>query len=411
MQILFLSRWYPYPANNGSKLRIWNLLRALGRRHTVTLVSFVDPAEGTPDLEGLRGIVSEVHTVPWREFDPGSLRALVGFFALAPRWMVDTFSPQMAETIRRVLHSQKYDLVIASQVVMGAYAGHFENVPAILEEVELGVYFQKQERAVSAFRKIRHSLTLFKLRLYLRNLLKRFSGYTVVSEREKGLLEGMVSGSERVRIIPNCVELEDYRDIRMPKRENSLIYAGSFRYDVNYEAMQWFVGEVFPRILAEIPTAQLTITGDPAGKRIEPRTHVMQVGLVPDVRPVVASSMISLAPLQTGGGTRLKILEAMALRSPVVSTSKGAEGLEVRAGEHLLVADSPQDFAAAVIRLLKDETLRESITEAGYRLVEEKYSWQKALIFFLKWIETIPTGSLSGISQLETRHVDDDEKN
>lgn len=410
MRILFLSRWYPYPANNGSKLRIWNLLRALGRRHEVTLLSFADPAEGAPDPEGLRGIVAEVHTVPWREFDPHSPRALLGFFGLAPRWLADTFSPQMAAILRQTLRSQKYDLVIASQVVMGAYARYFADVPAVLEEVELGVYFQRQEHAENAIKKLRHGLTLVKLRLYLKVLLQKFSGYTVVSGREKQLLESMISAGERVRVIPNCVELEDYRDIPTVKMENSLIYAGSFRYDVNYEAMAWFAGEVLPRILATVPTAQLTITGDPAGKRIQPQAHVRQVGLVPDVRPWVASSTVSLAPLQTGGGTRLKILEAMALHSPVVSTSKGAEGLEVRAGEHLLIADAPQDFADAVIRLLQDASLRASLAEAGYRLVEEKYNWQKALIPFLDWIEAIPQMQRSsGVpSTLRRRH---DEEN
>ncbi len=408
MRILFLSRWYPYPANNGSKLRIWNLLRALGQRHAVTLISFIDPAEGQPDLNGLQEWVREVHTVAWREFDPGSPRALLGFFALAPRWIVDTFSPQMAERIRQTLRSQKYDLVIASQVIMGAYARYFEDVPAILEEVELGVYFQQQDRASNPFQKFRRSLTVLKLRVYLKTLLRRFSGYTVVSEPEKKLLESILLDSEQIRVIPNCVELDDYRDVPLTKNENSLIYTGSFRYYVNYEAMQWFAQEVFPLILMEIPSAQLTITGDPAGKRVEPAAQIHLVGLVPDVRPLVASARVSLAPIQTGGGTRLKILEAMALRSPVVSTTKGAEGLAVRAGEHLLVADRPQDFADAVLQLLKDESLRKTIAEAGYRLVEEKYNWRKVLIPFMAWIESIsPARSRSGSRQNARRRRDE----
>lgn len=407
MRILFLSRWYPYPPNNGSKLRIWNLLRALGQRYEVTLVSFTDPAEEAPDVASLKDIIREVYTVPWREFNSGSLRALLGFFSPEPRWMVDTYSRPMADTISQVLASQKYDLVIASQLIMGSYAASFSGVPALLEEVELGVYFQKQQQASNFLKKIRHSLTLIKLKSYLRNLLQHFCGYTVVSEQERRLLNAITASDAHVRVIPNCIDLDNYKDVQASVKKDSLIYTGSFRYNANYEAMEWFTHEVFPRILAVIPTAQLVITGDSAGKSIGPDPHISQVGLVPDIRPWIASSMVSLAPLQTGGGTRLKILEAMALHSPVVATSKGAEGLDARSGEHFLVADSPQDFADAVIRLLKDEAFRASITQAAYRLVEERYNWQNVLLLFIELIEEIARNGHYGESLSTVRRIDD----
>src|SRR3989304_6090235 len=139
--------------------------------------------------------------------------------------------------------------------------------------------------------------------------------------------------------------------------------------------MVWFLEEVYPLIQAQVPDLSLTITGDHADLPLPPASNVTLTGVVDDIRPLIASSSVSLVPLQAGGGTRLKILEAMALGVPVVSTLKGAEGLEIRSGEHLLIADTPEAFAENVIRVLRDPALRKGITDRARRMVEEKYDW------------------------------------
>ena len=184
-------------------------------------------------------------------------------------------------------------------------------------------------------------------------------------------------------MIPNCVNIADYDAFKEERKPASLIYTGSFGYGPNYEAMLWFIGDVYPYILAEIPEVQLTITGEHLDKPLPNPNGTKLTGFVPDVRPYIARSLISIAPLQSGGGTRLKILEAMALNTPVVATSKGAEGIDVKNGEHILIADSPQDFAEAVIKLLQAPELGTYIANNAYGLVQDKYDWEKVLPQFM----------------------------
>ncbi len=389
MRILFLSAWFPYPPNNGSKLRIYNLLRGLAEHHEVTLLSFADQSDVDPNAPALRFLVRDLHVIPWKPFTPNSWRARFGFLSLTPRAVVDTYSPEMASQIERTLSDSDYDVIIASQMGTAAYGHLFQNVPALFEEVEITVLFEQFSRAPSPWRRFRYGLTWAKHRRYLARLLRHFQACTVVSEQERKLLSRAVPDHPPIEIIPNGVNLNDYRNIHEEPEPNTLIFTGAFTYSANHDAMTWFVGQVYPLIQAQVPDVHLYITGNHADKPLPPADGVTRTGYVDDVRPLVARSWISLAPLRVGGGTRLKILEAMALRTPVVATSKGAEGLDVQDGEHLLIADTPQAFADAVIRLLKDPALRQRLTDNAYQLVREKYDWAVIMPRFLHLIEQV----------------------
>ncbi|MCK6538990.1 MAG: glycosyltransferase [Anaerolineales bacterium] len=389
MKILFLSRWFPYPTNNGSKIRIYNLLRGLSQLHDVTLLSFVDQPEASPEAPEAREICSKVKVVPWREFDPGNIRARLALFNLKPRSIVDTFSPEMAGAITETLREEQYDLIIASQLQMAAYHPYFRNVPAIFEEFEIGLFHDRAFSADGRMR-FRHALTWFKLRLYLSQLLGSFRSCTVVSERERQLLaRNFPRFAGAVEVIPNGLNVEEYNNVKVEKKPNTLIFTGSFKYNANYEAMSWFVGEVFPLILEKTPDAHLIVTGDHANLPLPSSRNIALAGFVEDVKPLIASSMVSLAPLLSGGGTRLKILEAMALGTPVVATSKGAEGLDAMDGEHLLLADSPAQFADCVIRLLTDEKLRRRLAGNASLLVEAKYNWGRAFADYSRLMKEV----------------------
>lgn len=376
MKILFLSRWFPYPANNGSKLRIYNLLRGLEARHDVTLLSFSDQLKPDGTNEALRvgSLSMAVRVIQWREFNPNSARSQWGFLSLKPRSLVDTFSPEMAETISTLLQGQRFDLIIASQLPMAAYASYFGDTPAIFDELEIGLNLPEMNRAGSWTDRFRRRATWFKQRTYLSRLLRKFRAVTVVSEKERELAKRNFPSARRVVVIPNCLNLDEYRSARAETKPNTLIFTGSFRYRVNFEAMEWFVGKVFPLVLEKAPSAQLIVTGDHAGMLLPSLQNVTLAGYVDDIHSLITSSTVALAPLWSGGGTRLKILEALALGTPVVSTSKGAEGLDIEPGKNALVADDPIEFANAVIRLLEEPNLRRRLSEAGRKLVRERYS-------------------------------------
>ncbi|MDT8304977.1 MAG: glycosyltransferase [Anaerolineae bacterium] len=378
-RLLFLSRWYPYPADNGSKLRIYSLLRGLSREYRLTLLSYASEASTPPEPGPLSAICDEVRTVPYRPFDPSSRRARLGFLSLTPRSVLDTYSAEMEALIRDTLRNGNTDLVVASQIDMAVYSRAFGDTPAVFEELEAGVLHDQFRHAPALRQRMRHGLTWAKYRYYLRRLLHDYALCTVVSGEEQQLLARAVPDFQRVAVIPNCIEVASYRPFARDPQPNTLIFTGSLTYAPNYEAMRWFVAKVLPLVRAAILDVRLTITGDPGNRALPLADGVTLTGFVPDVRPLVAGAWASLAPIHQGGGTRLKILEAMALGTPVVATSKGAEGLDVTDGEHLLLGDSAEAFAGAVIRLLQDQGLRAQLAKRAQVLVGERYDWAKSM--------------------------------
>ena len=388
-RLLFLSRWFPYPPDNGSKLRIFNLLRGLSREHEVTLLSFASRPAIALDRSGLAKICHDVQVVPWKPYQPDSLRARLGFLNPKPRSVIDTFSPEMEARIGHCVAGGKVDAVIASQIDMAVYAPAFAQLPALFEEVEVGVLYEQFTQAPSLSDRMRYGLTWAKHRRFLSRLVQHFEACTVVSEPERKLLQRVASDVERVELIPNCINLDDYAHIHANPEPNTLIFTGAFTYRANYEAMLWFLERVFPRIEEVVPEVRLAITGDHANLPLPDAPNVTLTGFVDDVHSLIASSWISLAPIHEGGGTRLKILEAMALRTPVVSTSKGAEGLAVRDGHHLLLADTPETFARAVIHLLQEPASRIRLAQNAFQLVQEQYNWPIVLPRFLRLVRDV----------------------
>ncbi|MFW6116436.1 MAG: glycosyltransferase family 4 protein, partial [bacterium] len=181
-------------------------------------------------------------------------------------------------------------------------------------------------------------------------------------------------------LVPNGVDLEtNSGDFGAPEPD-TLIYPGALTYSANFDAMEFFLQDVFPLVKSQRPNAKLRITGRYDGaptERLPLGDGVELTGYLDDIRPTVGQTWACVVPLRTGGGTRLKILEAMALGTPVVSTAKGAEGLRVSPGEDILIANEPAEFAAHVLRLLDDEALREKLVANGRNLVEARYRWDR----------------------------------
>ncbi|MBE2225427.1 MAG: glycosyltransferase, partial [Anaerolineae bacterium] len=375
-----------YPTNNGSKLRIYNLLRGLAQTHQITLLAFAEQSN-TDLVPQLMSICKEVRTVPWREFDPDSLKARFGLLSRMPRSVIDTYSLEMEQQIEQVLEDEDYDLIIASQWSMAGYSSCFRGIPALFEEVEVGLHYQFYTQAKTFQQRLRYGLSWTKHKNYIARLLQDFSACTVVSTEEKKLLNKISPHFNPIEIIPNCIFLDDYQTDTTEAKPNTLIFTGPFSYHANYEAMVWFLGKVYPLILAQVPDVELTITGDSLGKPLPEIDNVNLVGFVDDIQSLITSSWISIVPLQIGGGTRLKILEAMALHTPVVSTTKGAEGLDCKPGENILIADEPIDFANAILTLLKTPNLRNSLVENAYQLVSENYNWSNVMPRFLDLVE------------------------
>lgn len=388
MRILFLSPWFPYPSDNGSRLRIFNLIRGLEHHHEITLVSFAEKLPNGP-VQALEEICKSIHVLPKTEYNQYSARALLGFLNRKPRVLVDRYLEEMDRRIQDEINNGNHDLIIASEIYMADYLDSACDIPAVFDDVEVGTFVDAVRDASNMISKIRRRLTLFKLQTYFQHLLSNFDSCTVVSNVERQYLREMVPEFGSVDIIPNGVDLASYQYIDEVPQPNRLIFTGSLTFNPNYEAMHWFIEQVFPLIQRIVPDVHLTITGKNSGKKLPDSRNVHMTGYVDDVRPLIASSWISLAPIFSGGGTRLKILEAFALRTPVLATAKGAEGLDVNHDEHLLIANTPEAFAEQAIRLLKDRRLRKKLVTNAYQLVREKYEWSVIMPTFLNLVDRL----------------------
>jgi polysaccharide biosynthesis protein PslH len=272
---------------------------------------------------------------------------------------------------------------------MAVYSQTFRHLPALLEEVELSSLYENTTQAKPAWCGLRNRLTWLKHRHYLAKQLANFRLCTVASQREKELLLSSVKPTQRVEVVPNSVDLQQYGVVKTLKQANSLIFAGAFTFAPNYAAMCWFIQEVLPHVRAAVPGVRLTITGNHAGKPLPTVEGITLTGHVDDIGSLVSSATASIAPIHSGGGTRLKILEAMALRTPVVATSKGAEGLNVVDGKHLLIADTPQEFASAILSLLHSPQLQHELAENGYQLIRTQYDSAVIVPAFLNLVQQV----------------------
>jgi glycosyltransferase involved in cell wall biosynthesis len=227
--------------------------------------------------------------------------------------------------------------------------------------------------------RVRAQLTWLKLSAYLRRALPRFGACTVVSAREREHLRAAAPGYKRVEILPNAIDFAAYRDTFGCPRINTAVFSGALSYAPNLDAMRTFLAEIHPLIQRSEPDFRLRITGRTTGVDLDalPRPSGVEfTGHLDDIRPEVAQSWLSVVPLRLGGGTRLKILEAMALGTPVVSTPKGADGLAVTHEHNILLADEPAAFADCVVELLRSPELRRHLAAGGRQLVESTYDWR-----------------------------------
>ncbi len=397
MHILFLSRWFPYPPDNGSRIRIFNLLKHLSARHTIDLISFTGEPPAEEQLAVLRSLCRSVAVIRYRPFQPRRWKALLGFFSPRPRSVIDTYNPAMQALVKRAGREGEVERVIASQIDMAPYALTLPGTPRIFEELELTGLYENFIRQRSLWHRLRQGLMWRKTARYAAGLLRAFDGCTVVSEAERERVRAVRPGYRPVAVIPNGVDVAHLTGAFGAPEADTLIYSGALTYRANFEAVDFFLREVFPLIRAERPNARLAITGKLDGvpvERLPGREGVVFTGYLNDNRPAVARSWISVVPLLAGGGTRVKILESLALGTPVVATRKGAEGLELIPERDLLIADDPAAFAAAVGRVLRDPDLRAALSENGRRAVEGRYDWKVIGQHFCEFVEATAAQSV-----------------
>lgn len=394
MRVLFLSTWFPYPPDNGSKLRAYYLMRAMSREHQVSLVAFQpEPTTGTGATTPHLPANVQVWDVPADPFRYVKLPSLAKY--LSPIPLAVWPSAEMRRTVADVVAGTAWDVVIALETPAAQYA-QIPKKPVRIFDIDNPFSLMAAERLrapIGTVGRLKARISLYKTRRYEASHARRFDACMTVSPLEADYIRKLTRGTDcRVELVPNGVDCERNQPGLVQPHPDALVYNGSLTYSANYDAMQWFLAAIYPLIKAQAPDVTLSITGstqkvDPAGLALD--KSVTLTGYVDDIRLPVAGAAVCVVPIRQGGGTRLKILEAMALGTPVVATRKGAEGLEVVDGEHLLLADDPVTFAAATLSLIQNPELRARLAANARRLVAARYDWAQIGLNFVDVVEEV----------------------
>ena len=383
MRIVWVKMGGLWPATTGGRVRSLNTISELARGHQVTVVTTHgngDNPEGLKkQLAGCERVISVPYAVPKR----GSA-AFVG--AVASSWFshypVDFWKwrvPEVRRVVRDVLASGDVDLCVADFLFAAANVPMADGVPVLLFEhnVEYLIWQRLANLETTAWKRALFEMEWRKLRACEADACRRAALTVTVSDDDRRRLEELGAGIRAVPI-PTGVDTRYFTPRRDAEVAGRLVFSGSMDWHPNEDAVCYFADSILPRIRAEFPNVSFTIIGRNPSARVrqlasEPGVAV--TGTLDDVRPSIAEGSVYVVPLRAGSGTRIKIFEALAMGKAVVSTTVGAEGLALESGRQFLAADTPHDFAHAVIRLLRDPARRQALGTAGRALVEANYSW------------------------------------
>lgn len=382
MHILFLTQILPYPVDAGPKMRIYYVLRYLAQRHRITLVSFVRNEKDEQNAEHLRSFLSAVYTVPIKR----SRVRDVFFFAASlvhhqPFLIVRDHVVEMHQLIARLVASQSFDAVHADQLGMAQYAVGLPTVKVLDEHNAVWTIVERMWQNESFLpRRLLMQHEWHALKKYETCVCKQFDHILTVTEEDQHALEA-VAGHLPITTVPICVDPAELPRVGPVSDGRHIICIGGMFYPPNVDGILWFAQNVFPLIKPICPETKLLVVGArpaPALLRLsEQDTRVSVTGYVDDPTPLLRASAVFIVPLRAGGGMRVKILDAWSRGIPIVSTTIGCEGIEVRDGENILIADEPHAFADAVTRIIQNPVLGRQLADNGRRWVEERYHWRK----------------------------------
>ncbi len=391
--LLIISAQMPYPVRSGFQARVWNLAQAAAAEHEVTVLAYAQPSAAPPPPPLPRGL--RLETVPF--VPPARAAKRVGqlhCIVTGTPWTTSSVTtPQLAEAARRIARDGHVSVVMLESSALASLPVP-DSLPVILDEhnIEYEVAQRLARGEASPVRRVFHTREARRLRAVEQAAWRSAQTTLVTSKREAALIRAE-HPSGRVVVVPNGVDVEAFAPTAGTTTEHGLVvFNGVLDYRPNLDAARWLVDAVWPRVRSAAPDARLLIVGrgSAADRRRLERDGVTTTGEVASVAALLGRAAVIVIPVRMGGGTRLKVVEALAMGRPIVATTLGCEGLDVIDGEHLLIADTPDDLAAATVRLLCDETLGARLGTRGRALAVERYAWDVAARGLLETLRRIP---------------------
>ncbi len=381
MKILMITPYLPYPLVSGGQIRTYNLLKNLALKHQITLASFIRDPEEKKYLKDLQPYCQKVIVFKRRKaWSP--INIILSAITPFPFLVCIYFDMRVRREIKLELEKENYDLIHAETFYV------MPNIPQtkipifLVEQVIEYLVYQRFVEGISRwmfFIKPLLTLDVFKIKWWERYYWKKARRLAAMSEEDKNFIQKL-EPKLKVDVVANGVDIDYFAKTKKQKpKAPTVLFVGQFKWLPNRDATKFLVEEIWPKIKEKIKNAKLWIVGrNPPADILNFASEDIRVdGGVEDIRTAYGGSDVLLAPIRNGRGTKYKILEAMATKTPIVGTRLAVEGINVKSGKQALVAPNAQELADETVKVLKDPKLGEKLATASYSLVKDKYSWEK----------------------------------
>lgn len=383
MRLLALTPRLPYPPLGGDVLRALELITRLAARHQVELVSFVEGATEEANARELARLhprlsVETVRLTPWQS----RLNALAGLVSSVPLQVHYYRSARMRELVARKLAASRYDGVYVHLIRMAPYVEDLRDTPRVLDMTDaVSMLYERAHKVRRDWLRPLNAIEIRRLRSYEIALVERFEHTALIAEVDRDWLIANGARADRLALVRNGVDRKFFAPRGVAYEPRRLVFVGNMRSFPNSDAALLLAREILPLVRSEEKDACLDIVGvnpPPPLLALSGKAGLTVTGAVDDVRPWVERATVSLCPVRVAGGVQNKILEALALGVPVVTSPEGFEGLGARGeADGVLVARDPREFARAVVELLRDPERRNALARAGARFIAEYYDWER----------------------------------
>ena len=391
MKILFLSQRFLLPMDTGGKIRTGNILEQLSKFHEITLMSNVESPKDDSYMPDMNRFCKRFIPVQWKEIKRSSplffIKLFFQMFSFCPVSVLNDYSIRLRKAVEKELARETYDLAVCDFVQSALMFRNVRHLPILL--------FQHNVESVISHRHISQNtnpvLKLFwwlqwrKMFRFEKKACRHFDMVIAVSETDRDLFRNLYA-ADNVSTIPTGVNIQYYEPSHHKSTPNSLVFCGSMDWLPNEDAVLFFIHDILPVIHRKIKDIHMTVVGRrPSAalkKQVEKISNLTLTGWVDDTRPYIAAGAVFIVPIRIGGGTRMKIYEAMAMGKAVVSTTIGAEGLPVKDNEHLMIADDPGEFGHVIIDLLTDHEKRSRLGKNARDYVKNNFAWQSVARVF-----------------------------
>ncbi|MBO0910812.1 MAG: glycosyltransferase [Acidobacteria bacterium] len=405
MRILWVKANRILPVTSGGDIRSYHIARHLSRDHDLVFLSYYDGERDLSYEDQLRSHFPSSVAIATGKSPSRSLARTLDYIGRLPSrlpYAVGRFSSSAVQSaVQNSFDQRRFDVAVCDFLDAAVNFPAQLSVPSVLFEhnVESEIWRRHAATNSNPLKRRVYDLEFKKMARFECQSVMKFHHVIAVSERDRSLMEMWVEGS-RITVVPTGVDFSQFPAESTARPGRNVVFVGAMDWEPNVDAMEYFCAEIWPLVLGQVPEAKLRIVGrNPLERARRLASESVEVtGKVPDVGEHLREAAVVVVPLRIGGGTRLKIYEAMAAGRAVVSTAVGAEGLDVHHGRDIVLANSPRSFADAVLTLLRDGNLRRKY-EVAARELARKYDWSGIAVKFAQVLERVATSSQAANSR------------